>query len=108
MFQSYSKDRHLFIEITDGEITQVVEDGGYSQDPFIRSKPQIDSPDALKLALKNDPDLKMSFGKGRGYDFDLQIGFSGEPEINISGSKVVGTEYKNAYVKINPQSSDIR
>ncbi len=107
VFQSRSNDSQLFVEVTDGEITQVVEDGIYTPTFVFKEKPHIDSPEAVEIVHSFKPSLRMAIGKGRGLIFDLQYSLEGKPEINVTGSVFDGKDFKNVFVKVDPLTGEI-
>jgi hypothetical protein len=83
LLQSKSKGCELHVEITDGVVTYAGTDGGYQIRPILSQKPFIDSSEMITKALMIKPDLQMSTGKGRGYNFGYQADLSGKPELSL-------------------------
>ncbi|MCK6624567.1 MAG: hypothetical protein L6R45_05265 [Anaerolineae bacterium] len=95
VFTSPNLNKELKFYITDGVVSNPIEDGAYDPAvPIIAEKPVIDSPEALKRVLATNPDFAPGVGKGKGYHFILQTGADSKPVLTVVGSEIINLDAK--------------
>ena len=87
-------NKQLFLQITDGEVVEAIEDGIHDPGiPTIVEKPSIDSPELVGLAQSNHPDVRggaNSRATGLHFIFESVGIETGEATLKVRGSRQVG------------------
>ena len=93
IFTSPTRNKQLFVQVTDGKVVEAIEDGIH--DPglaTIAEQPTLDSPELVELATSNYPDMCAEIGGaavGFHFMFEATGIETGESTLKIRGSRKV-------------------
>lgn len=93
VFTSPSRNKQLFVQVTDGKVVEAIEDGIH--DPglaTVAEQPILDSPELVELATSNYPDMRAEIGVtavGFHFMFEATGIETGESTLKIRGSRKV-------------------
>jgi len=108
-FTSSKLNKQLFLQLTDGVVTNSFEDGLHDTSiPTITEKPVMDSPEILEKVKTAQPDLDFGIDERKGYHFILQTGKDGTPTLNVAGAYQLSNVVKSpAIVIFDPDTGQV-